>query len=147
MKKDETPKLEKAIAKGLYVKGYEVPNPEQTEEQLQKANITGDAIYNANLKELCNILGVDAVVKSQLNDYESSYKGLYRTDRLEMHFWLFDGKTDETLWENRLAKHKTYIGGLMGSVIGQIKGWIEVEAFNSLPKGKAYSSIRSIRWY
>ena len=83
----------------------------------------------------------DGVLSSRLDDYESSYKGLYRTDRLEMHFTLRETKTGDRLWEHHTSYHKSYVGGLVGSAIGG-PSWIMVLGLDwagSLPVTKKQS--------
>lgn len=59
----------------------------------------------------------DAVMQSRLSDYDARYKGLYRTDRFEMHFTLFDAKTRDRLWEHQTSYHETGVHGLVGSAL------------------------------
>jgi hypothetical protein len=136
IKKEEMPELEKHLVKAVKFRGYEPQSCEQTKELLAKANITGPAVYNTDYRDLCKTLGVDAVLVTRLDDYESHYRGLYRTDRIELHFKLIDGKTGELLWEDHFARHESKIAGLLGSAFPRMHVWVEDDALAKMPFGR-----------
>lgn len=147
LKKDKVPNLEKKLVNALKYRKYEAQEADRTAEMLRQSNITSASAQSGDPKEIFRILGVDAILKSRLDDYESSYRGLYRTDRIEMHFKLIDCKTGDLLWEDHFAKHESYIGGLVDVAISNpMTGWVEDFSLMNLPTydGSAPSILPSM---
>lgn len=147
LKKDKVPNLEKKLVNALKYRKYEAQEADRTAEMLRQANITPASAQSGDPKEIFRILGVDAILKYRLDDYESSYRGLYRTDRIEMHFKLIDCKTGDLLWEDHFAKHESYIGGLVDVAISNpMTGWVEDFSLMNLPTydGSAPSILPSM---
>ncbi|GEM_PF-3092895 len=137
--------IQSLIATVLYGLGYDVPETKQTNAKLKEKNTQSENLVTIDVKELCSVLGTEGVLKTTVYDFESAYKGFYRTDRLEMELIIYNN-AGESVWKNRLVKHQNYVGGLLGSAVPtSISGWIRLEAFQGLPRGQKYKEHTSTR--
>ena len=134
VKKGEDPKLEGDLVKALKGRKYDVQELETTRARLQQAHLVNDTAGQTAPAQLCQSLGVDAILQTRLTDYESTYQVIVRTDRLEMAVAIVEGKTGEALWKERIVKHESALGMIPAS-ISPISRWVG-ELFWSLPKAE-----------
>ena len=80
-----------------------------------------DLVHNAPTSKLCELFGADAVLYVVIERWDAKYLVLSTTVTVELTYIIKDGKTNETLWEERTRMvyepQSADTGSLLGNLI------------------------------
>lgn len=104
---------------------YSVKSPEETDQILKdQMGITlGSQLELATTKQLCQLLGTDAVMYGSLDDFNQKITGIYNSKRVRLRFRMDSCASGAVVWKNGIGvKSETRAGDnlLQGvSVLGE----------------------------
>lgn len=96
--------------------GFYVPRPEETDQILHDRTLTGPevpiqvAISRQNPGILADWLGVDGILRGELQAYNRARLSLWARSQVKARFWLTD-KQGKTIWESAKDSDENSFGG------------------------------------